>query len=419
MVKKFGFSLIEILISVAISGILLTALYNVLSQTNNAVTVVERISSIDESIFLLQNQLEKDLSGAFVVFERRPKKEGDKKTASGAQEKAGNSGDSGKNNKSGESKAGEKKQEYEEVAMKNCFYSKNGQDNIDTLSFLTNNPLKTFSKPTSLIKRVTYKLVRVQERGNAVGGNVAQGKIAYKLLRQESDQLDFKTSQNAKAISYELVNNIKKLNVEYIVTFFPEEKKDGAQAQSGQDGKNQSNGLQTSRDSQEKKVEYKKFKVWTDSEIKKTKRNRPDFCKFTVELWDKTKRTFKSFEIKIYIYAEEQKLQPKTYTQRSYAGLNSGQAGKGGAGSGGLFSFGNSSGQDSTVFNNRAGNNRNNGMGAGSGQSGFGGQYNGRQNFGQGGNGNTMLASNNYGQNGQNKRRGKSVFNAFLSGGSQ
>lgn len=278
---KKGSILIELLIASAISSGILMLLVNMVSQVNRSVQTMDRIASVDMRTLLLQHQLERDISGAFVPYMKGKKQPGKSST----EDKADKSAKKKKNSKADKSK-NQKKEKFEDVPLKKAFHSKNKGENIELLTFVTTNPLVSHGKFKPRIARVVYRLVLDKARSKGLE------KRSFKLLRQEATKLDFaefaKEGQN-KIRSYEVVKNIKKLSVEYTVATKKEKKKD---------------------QKQEPKVEYKNFRRWTEQEIKKTKKQKPDFCTFKVELWDDLRKTFRSFECNVYMFHGEPK-EPK------------------------------------------------------------------------------------------------------------
>lgn len=292
MREKNGFILIEILVSLAISAIILTALYNFLYQANSSVTRVQRVSSIDTRDLLMQNQMESDLSSAIVLFERKVKSQ-DGQKAGTAQASGAGSG------------AKNKKEEYEDVPLKKCFYSKNNGDNLEVLTFVTGNPLKAFKKPKSQICRIIYKVIQDKQKSRVGAGRQADP-ISFTLFRQESDLLGFEEMEKSKPASYIFVKNIKKIAIEYTVAVKPEEKKDkkddDSKASQGQKSKA---SAQVSQEKKEQKVQYKSFKSWAEQEIKNTKKDRPDFCRIYGQLWDDVKKVSRNFEFKFFVCIPE------------------------------------------------------------------------------------------------------------------
>ncbi|MFC1843131.1 type II secretion system protein J [Candidatus Dependentiae bacterium] len=297
---KSGYILLELLIASAISAFVLGALFTSFNQANMALQTMDTISSIDMRILLLNNQLEKDISGAFVPFERK------KQPLDTTSKKTSTKDDKGKQKSSTDkAKSDKPKEKFKDVPLKKGFLSKNKGENIELLTFITTNPIKAFANQKEGIKakpriaRVKYTLVPEKERARG------KQKRSFKLLRQEDFSIGFADFEKKKPRSYVLIKNIKKMSVLYTVVLrqAPADAKAMAGRQDERGGKDK--GQKVSPDEQGK-VEYKKFKKWGEDEIKKTKKNKPDLCTFKVELWDDLRRTSREFELKIYIVQVQQ-----------------------------------------------------------------------------------------------------------------
>src|ERR1700730_9162544 len=63
---RSGFSLIELIVVIAISGILSITLYFAFEQARKSVVNIDRIIDSDQALLLFYNQIDKDISAAFV-----------------------------------------------------------------------------------------------------------------------------------------------------------------------------------------------------------------------------------------------------------------------------------------------------------------------------------------------------------------
>jgi len=305
---KKGFILLEVLIASAISTFILAMVTSAVYQTNNSFARMSKVSSIDIRALLVQYQMEKDLSGAFVPYERKekPLRHADKSAAQ--DERKPEKAEQLKGKKSTESQ----KKQYESVPLKDAFLSKNKGNNLDVLTFVTSNPIPVYGSAKPLIARVVYTLVPDKVRGKEPP--------SFTLFRQEDKQLDFGTfkAKGQKGVrSYELIKKIKRMTVEYTVTVVK------------QAAKEKTTTRKTSEPKKEQKTEYKKSIQWTEKEIKGTKRQRPDFCVFKVELWDDLKKTYDDFEFSVYIFQGEQKIEEKKQEpKKTGTQKGTGQAGR-------------------------------------------------------------------------------------------
>jgi len=304
-----GYILLELLIASSISTMILAMLYNAFSQTNIAVLNMDRMASIDVRILLLQNQMERDISGAFVPFMRKKKSASAKASADRSKDRKPSDQKGGEKTETKETK---KKEQFEDVPLEKAFYSKNKGENIEVLTFVTTNPVKSFVGPKDKVKpriaRIVYKVVPDKTRSRA------EARPSFLLMRQEDVSLDFAAfskEASKKIRSYEVIKNIKKLSVEYTVGVKPFDTPSSPKASSGtQDDRGQSRSSKSTDSKKEPKIEYKTFKQWTEEEIKKTKKQKPDFCIFKVELWDNLRKTFQSFEFNTYMFHGDPKKEP-------------------------------------------------------------------------------------------------------------
>ena len=76
--NRQGFTLIEILVAIAISGFMATVLFTALFQINRSVNVTESLMTVNEKAARLQQLFERDLSGATTLLDNEPPKQQDK-----------------------------------------------------------------------------------------------------------------------------------------------------------------------------------------------------------------------------------------------------------------------------------------------------------------------------------------------------
>jgi prepilin-type N-terminal cleavage/methylation domain-containing protein len=198
-----GFTLIEVLLAVAITGFMATVLFSSLLQINSSVNITESIMTVNEKAARLQQLFERDLSGATTLLDNEPPKKQDKDlkaTPTGAKQEPAE--------KTGEEKSTEKK---EKPLVKKIFYSTTKGNQLGTLTFISNNPLLGFcstqagsfqaGKAKPCLARITYELADDPLRPGA-----------YILRRQESIPLDF---EQRSGRSYEVLEGIKSLSFKY------------------------------------------------------------------------------------------------------------------------------------------------------------------------------------------------------------
>ncbi len=263
---KAGFVLIEVLLASLISSIIGAALFGAFYQVNRAVRVVDDFVDVYAKAAILQHQLEKDLAGTCIPVEAVPAAPKDK------------------NKKDKEEEDKEKKKEPKKPFAK-LFYGVNRAGMFDMLTFITNNPLQVYwgakaGKAKPKIARIVYRLVEDKEE-----------KGSYTLMRQESYQLEFdKLERKAKeAKSYELVDGIKKMKLEYVLA------------------------IEKDKEKKEKKgeKEYRTFNEWVKEDLaekkpekEKKERRIPHGINITVSLWDGRKERFTEFIFKINLITD-------------------------------------------------------------------------------------------------------------------
>lgn len=210
---KSGFTLIELSIGLLLSGIIATALYNGFFVTNRVVDIADNFIVADFRSALVENQLGKDLEGAFV-----PEESELSKTTTTQKETTEK-----KENKTIKTKETTVLEEKTIKPLEKVFYSSNGpEDSLRVLTFITNNPVKVYEKATNVkpkprIVRVVYRLTPQENNPKS-----------FSLIRQESSDLEFKAFEpnSAKPIrGYELASGIKNIKIEYTFPVQKEERK--------------------------------------------------------------------------------------------------------------------------------------------------------------------------------------------------
>ena len=280
---KAGFTLIELLLAVSFSGVLITLLFTSFFQINRSTLLTQDLIDMDMRFNVVQNQLEKDLTGAFVPVQAivQEKKE-DKPKEQEAQKK--------------EKAATEAKEKKEKPKLLNdIFYSSNKGDVLNELTFVTNNPMRVYeyaknAKVKPRIVRVVYRLVTDKDK-----------KGTYNLMRQEGTDLELAQykSNVAKPIkAFELINNIKSLTVEFKAPVVKEEKKDDKD----KDKK---------KEQAQAPKEFETKKEWRSNEIRENKKKQsqmPQFVAIKLTLWDNQQEVDRSMTFNYQITAFGQDL---------------------------------------------------------------------------------------------------------------
>ncbi len=247
-----GFALLEVMIASLIAALLSTGLLTTIAQMNRVQETVSTITSVYGRVAILQNQMERDLMGAFVPTQvDLIQTTTERKT--------------------------EKVKPIDKV-----FYGKMAGGRLDVLSFITNNPLQIYfgikdSKLKPRVARVLYRLVPDVRRKNS-----------FVLMRQEGRQLAFsayKKDAEGAMRSYEMIDGIQSLSVQYITV--EQKKTDDAKVPM--------------------RLIYKKQKSWdsqkaqTDPKKRKEPVRLPNFVELQVALWDSTYKSTRSFTMVIPI----------------------------------------------------------------------------------------------------------------------
>lgn len=157
--NKSGFTLIEILIASVIASLLMGSLFFAYGQINKIFYFTRNYIDIYDSAILVQQQMQKDIAGAFIPVQAVPPQKEAKKPqqAPEALKKNGNQPKEEKPKESPQQATPEKK------ILKDPFLSKNVQDQMQLLTFVTNNPMRVYvstksGQHNSSVVRVVYTL---------------------------------------------------------------------------------------------------------------------------------------------------------------------------------------------------------------------------------------------------------------------
>lgn len=203
--KKYGFSLIEILIAMLISSVLMLSLYQIYRQVQRAVLSIHRVIDIDTPLTSMHDRLEIDLTGAIVPasYMLDVKKLLDKETNE-------------KNDKQAAEKPDESIKKLTDVftytaADKNfklTFLTTGGIQSIDTS--LDDGKAYVALKP--YIKRVFYSLEPDQNNPGL-----------FSLMWGQTDNLTLTLADISKVTQYELAWGIKELSMTFFVYEMPKD----------------------------------------------------------------------------------------------------------------------------------------------------------------------------------------------------
>jgi len=299
----FGFMLLELIVATLIASLLSAVLLTALSQSTRVQSSVDNTINISERIGIVVGQLEKDLAGAFVPTQAEKKDE--KSATASPEEKTSDTQKTPAKNTESQQKAGQKK---EAKPIEKIFYATNKDGMLDTLTFVTNNPLVVFvGKDVGTVKP---KMVRVQYTLKPDPEN----KESFILFRQESNELDLAEYKNVRP--YEVIGGIKKLSVSYTARL--EKKEESSSAKASDSAKATSDAsASTKKEKPKKSYEYKVQPDWVSEHPTSHKASKgseknanadkqgekkeqefpriPHSVEFKMTLWDKANKKDKDF----------------------------------------------------------------------------------------------------------------------------
>jgi prepilin-type N-terminal cleavage/methylation domain-containing protein len=274
---KSGFALIEVLIAAVLASMLSAALFFAWGQVQQVVVKADNTMSIFDRFMLVQRQFEQDFMGICVPTSRpymKPTEDEKKKEEAPAAAKP-------------DEKSEQKKEKPKRV--ESVFYAQNQGNNVELLTFLTNNPMEVYwsdraGKACPRIARVQYTLKKDESKTDKV--------LSYTLYRQEANTLDYDqfSTDNEKAVrSYELIKGIKELKLTY-----------WQEVQVEQENKEKKEG---EKEKTEIKKDVKQVVNW-DLEKEVPPKNTfirpiPIMIKVELSLWDLQKKKSRSFTFMI------------------------------------------------------------------------------------------------------------------------
>lgn len=320
--NRQGFTLIEIMIAVAIAAFMTTILFTALFQINKSVDISEAIITVHEKAARLQQLFERDLSGATTLLDNEPPKKSDKdltSTTTGDKQ-----GQEKKDEKQAE-KQPEKQEKKEKHIVKKIFNSTNKGGQLGELTFISNNPLLGFWAPKTssgqagkakpFVVRITYQL---KEDPTKPG--------SFILMRQESIPLDY---EKRSGRSYEVLEGIKNITIEYtsktVKTVEPKEEKAETKKPDEKTGdKDLTKKAEPKKEKTKTEVTYEsglgswssdeKQEAEKDAKKEEPKEKRlpvPVFVKINVVLWDNAQQREYPYQFFLEIITDTQFVQKK------------------------------------------------------------------------------------------------------------
>jgi type II secretory pathway pseudopilin PulG len=191
-----GYTLIELVIVMLFSGIIISTLFSSFALLTRVSRAVDSLISFDARRALLANQIQKDIAGAFIPIQALIEEKKELPSTAVDEKKV--------------VEISKEPQEKKPKRLQDPFISKEKNNRLSLLSFISRNPLRVYQKEKGVIEkprvvRIIYRLVEQKEKPGY-----------FTLFRQEGTQLDLDV-YNKKADSasrmIEVADNIKDIKV--------------------------------------------------------------------------------------------------------------------------------------------------------------------------------------------------------------
>ncbi len=249
-----GFSVLEVIISIMISAMLMTASLTIYNQISKGALSVARITQTDTQIMILHNRLAADLQGLIPLWFTAQHYEQLKKSD---QAKDAKEITSSKNNSSS-------------AKQNNFLYAQSNNDQFDILTFVTTNALQVYGDQPIRTVRVVYMLK-------------SQGQT-FKLLRKEeraiSGEFDLEKLKSGKFD--QIAHKITKCVIEY--GFIETDTKKTGETKDAQ-----------------KPFEFKFVSKWGGATESNTQEDKtptlPDILKLTISIQENLNHEAKTYEL--------------------------------------------------------------------------------------------------------------------------
>ena len=252
-----GFSLIEVILAMAISIGLTAILFQSLSQSNVVLQRIITFSGLERKVTVLEQLLDREISGITIPNLVWDESKQNKDDESNGVSKDGEKKDADKKNKD---ESSEKKDAQKENNIPQSFvYEADEAGNLKTFTFITTNPAAVYSEPQTRLVRIRYTFVPDPETPGT-----------FIVMHQQSENLDpkvFATDSNEGIRSYPLINGVKKLTCEFLIEKSEEKSKDADKKESKKDAKD------LKKDTKEVHKKIRKLQVlkeWKEEEKKES-----------------------------------------------------------------------------------------------------------------------------------------------------
>ncbi|MBP9764911.1 prepilin-type N-terminal cleavage/methylation domain-containing protein [Candidatus Babeliales bacterium] len=210
MNKQSGFSVIEMLISMMLSAMLMTAALTIYNQINKGVNKVDLIATNDSAIMIFHNRITQDLAGLYPLWlAQKPSEETPKEPNQNAKEQE----------KPKDSNPAETTQQNEQGLKALFLYApeKKDQKHFDYITFITSNPMQTYPAQGQQSVRVVYKVVSDPNQPSA-----------FMIQRKEETSISpyIDPEKIMGGDFYTIVSSVQSIQIEYgFIEKSPEERK--------------------------------------------------------------------------------------------------------------------------------------------------------------------------------------------------
>jgi len=277
---KDGFTLIELVIAVAISSVIGLLLFRVLNQSDRLLTKVNSIVATNMNIVAFYDRFEKDICGAFipVIGDLDRAKKVLAKHESDVRTREVEQGEGGEEGKKEAPKEPIKPVTLRSIQVKNPFIYEQKGNSLSRFSCVTSNPLQVYKQVKPRIARVVYTLQPDPSRPKT-----------YKLLRKESIKLDLGAEKTIRAFT--LLHNVRSLRLEFLAVEPEKKEKPDEEKQKpgmGLSKKEKDSESKKEEKKQEKPKPLKKYNKWPVKSEKKDEepRDLPQFVNVFLEYFD-------------------------------------------------------------------------------------------------------------------------------------
>ncbi len=185
---KPGLSLLEVVFSMMIATIMITASFTIYNQISKTTQVLQTITNNDTKVTILQNRLQQDLTGICPLWFTKEQYE---------------------HLKAGQASDNEQKPTFDDSTKNNFFFADNNDDgSFQFCTFMTVNPIHMYGTENQRFLRVVYKLEQNK-----------QDKKQFRLLRKEirnssNNNMDSKLLLSEHSF-YEILTQVSDFSIEY------------------------------------------------------------------------------------------------------------------------------------------------------------------------------------------------------------